>query len=510
MKVRRIVVITVLMMIFAGLLSAATSDKSREFQEQIDEQNRQKLEAGVIMPAQEDLILVKCEDPDCSVQYQISRREMYQYMRENVDPVKMQQPVLVCRKCGKESVYEVVKCCECEHVFYPNTVKGAYSDICPKCGCSEIKLRSTKPELLTAQERDKLRKLEERDRKQALKQVIDEAFAVSEMTWVMCMELDCQVKYQINTREMHWYIMEHVDPATMTAPALVCEKCGKKSVYEAVKCDKCKHIFYLGAVPWTYSDMCPKCKYSKRKDLRERAAALRRGSTRNNFQTLIGDGDFRSLMGLKGVEVRINPVKHTGENNYIDIVKLQRWVSSYLGENGVEVLKPGGRRTTPDGPLLLVTIRIANIAGRDTVGGCISVDLEDTVNAQRLGELKLRGIVWRKIELKTGRKYGIGDKIFEQVKDIIDNFIKDYHKANKAAPTRGDMITGTVRYLMFEGGFYGIVGDDGRKYDPVKLPEKFRKDGVRVRFRAREKKNVAGIHMWGKIVVIEKIEFAGN
>jgi hypothetical protein len=57
--------------------------------------------------------------------------------------------------------------------------------------------------------------------------------------------------------------------------------------------------------------------------------------------------------------------------------------------------------------------------------------------------------------------------------------------------------TGTVVYLSFEGGFYGIKGDDGRSYDPANLPEDFRTDGLRVRFEAKELTGSASFHMWG-------------
>jgi len=75
-------------------------------------------------------------------------------------------------------------------------------------------------------------------------------------------------------------------------------------------------------------------------------------------------------------------------------------------------------------------------------------------------------------------------------------------------PEENGLITakGTVRYLDLEGGFYGIVADDGTHYDPGEsLPEEFRRDGLRVRFTARPKEGVT-IRMWGKLVEIEKIE----
>ena len=69
-----------------------------------------------------------------------------------------------------------------------------------------------------------------------------------------------------------------------------------------------------------------------------------------------------------------------------------------------------------------------------------------------------------------------------------------------------EMINGTVQYNELEGGFYGLVADNGQKYDPINLSEEYRKDGLPVSFQVIEKKDMAGIHMWGKIVEIVKIE----
>ena len=67
-------------------------------------------------------------------------------------------------------------------------------------------------------------------------------------------------------------------------------------------------------------------------------------------------------------------------------------------------------------------------------------------------------------------------------------------------------IEGTVRYIDLEGGFWGITVDDGRKFDPLNLPEKFKKDGLRVNVKLRPRDEMAGLHMWGQIVEIIQIE----
>jgi hypothetical protein len=69
--------------------------------------------------------------------------------------------------------------------------------------------------------------------------------------------------------------------------------------------------------------------------------------------------------------------------------------------------------------------------------------------------------------------------------------------------------TGTIRYVNLEGGFYGLVADDGAKYDPTPLPDSLRKDGLRVRFRIQETK-VLTTRMWGTPVEVLRIEIPTN
>jgi inhibitor of cysteine peptidase len=66
--------------------------------------------------------------------------------------------------------------------------------------------------------------------------------------------------------------------------------------------------------------------------------------------------------------------------------------------------------------------------------------------------------------------------------------------------------TGTIQYNEFEGGFYGIVGDDGENYDPINLPSDFNEEGLRVKYTLKILKNQTSIHIWGIIVEIIKIE----
>ncbi|MCH8325301.1 MAG: hypothetical protein IIB83_01850 [Bacteroidetes bacterium] len=65
--------------------------------------------------------------------------------------------------------------------------------------------------------------------------------------------------------------------------------------------------------------------------------------------------------------------------------------------------------------------------------------------------------------------------------------------------------TGMVVYVGLEGGFYGIIGDNGKNYDPQSLPDEFIKDSLRVSFEYKVSENQVSIHMWGELIEIVKI-----
>jgi hypothetical protein len=65
---------------------------------------------------------------------------------------------------------------------------------------------------------------------------------------------------------------------------------------------------------------------------------------------------------------------------------------------------------------------------------------------------------------------------------------------------------GTVTYVDSVGGFYGIISDDGEHYDSIDLGSEFQEEGLRIRFEAKLRDDIRGIHMWGKVIEITKIE----
>jgi hypothetical protein len=66
-------------------------------------------------------------------------------------------------------------------------------------------------------------------------------------------------------------------------------------------------------------------------------------------------------------------------------------------------------------------------------------------------------------------------------------------------------LTGYVEYETTEGGFFGIVGDDGQKYQPTNLPHKVRTNGLPIKFDAVINDNIISTFMWGKIIDVSNV-----
>lgn len=67
-------------------------------------------------------------------------------------------------------------------------------------------------------------------------------------------------------------------------------------------------------------------------------------------------------------------------------------------------------------------------------------------------------------------------------------------------------IEGTIKKVDLEGGFYGIQGDDGKKYNPVNdLPESVRRDGLKVKAEV-EPSFAMSVRMWGQTVEVLSVE----
>ena len=78
-------------------------------------------------------------------------------------------------------------------------------------------------------------------------------------------------------------------------------------------------------------------------------------------------------------------------------------------------------------------------------------------------------------------------------------------KNERLSRTDTFVLKGTVVEKDLEGGFFAIVGDDGKTYEPLNLPEAFKNNGMRIKATVRARDDVGSIHMVGDIVEIVDI-----
>jgi len=67
---------------------------------------------------------------------------------------------------------------------------------------------------------------------------------------------------------------------------------------------------------------------------------------------------------------------------------------------------------------------------------------------------------------------------------------------------------GEIVRVALEGGFWGIVASDGRRFDPGQLPAGFQKAGLRVRVVARLASGRISFRQWGQAIEIVTLEHA--
>lgn len=97
-------------------------------------------------------------------------------------------------------------------------------------------------------------------------------FDANAKIYMLCANPDCKASYEMTIKEFQEE-MQAMGPEGMMMPGmgpmvLTCKECGKKSAYQAEKCEKCGEIFvpnYMNAED--YPDRCPKCQYSKMEEM---------------------------------------------------------------------------------------------------------------------------------------------------------------------------------------------------------------------------------------------------
>jgi len=64
---------------------------------------------------------------------------------------------------------------------------------------------------------------------------------------------------------------------------------------------------------------------------------------------------------------------------------------------------------------------------------------------------------------------------------------------------------GTIKFMAFEGGFYGIVTDNNLKLLPVNLDTQYKQNGAVISFTGKLLKNINTIQQWGTAFEVNDI-----
>ncbi len=67
-------------------------------------------------------------------------------------------------------------------------------------------------------------------------------------------------------------------------------------------------------------------------------------------------------------------------------------------------------------------------------------------------------------------------------------------------------VSGKVAYQNLGTGFWGIIGNDGKKWRPVNMPEQLKTEGKPVIITVEEIHDDFSIEMWGTTVKIIRFE----
>jgi len=91
----------------------------------------------------DETVWVKCANDDCQEEYQMGKRDYFEFIQQNSSPMSPVLPPMICRQCDEESLYRAIECQMCKTVFFEDKESGDFKDRCPECDYSKIeKLRN--------------------------------------------------------------------------------------------------------------------------------------------------------------------------------------------------------------------------------------------------------------------------------------------------------------------------------------------------------------------------------
>ena len=208
------------------------------------------------------------------------------------------------------------------------------------------------------------------------------------------------------------------------------------------------------------------------------------------------DVEILILEGLKGVSVEvIQPVSAFEDKpsfNPVKVDELHTTVERLLNESDIKVFDDTS--DDPDIGHVAVTINIWKTGPAINFIVQVEVELYQQATLVRDTRFQILTPTWplgakvpdsRKPVIVTHHE--IAPTVRNEIETKIKMLIGDYLEANPLPEPKPDfsgMMNGTIRYSSEEGGHYFIFADNGVIYNPLNLPEQYKRHGLRVAFRA--------------------------
>lgn len=92
---------------------------------------------GITAVDPNEMVLVKCSDPNCGITYQMSNRAYLEHISQHSITIRMETILPICKKCGKASMERAIKCEKCGTIFIYGKDSSDFPDKCPNCGHSK-------------------------------------------------------------------------------------------------------------------------------------------------------------------------------------------------------------------------------------------------------------------------------------------------------------------------------------------------------------------------------------
>ncbi|MCJ8295720.1 MAG: hypothetical protein MJK15_15055 [Colwellia sp.] len=88
----------------------------------------------------------------------------------------------------------------------------------------------------------------------------------------------------------------------------------------------------------------------------------------------------------------------------------------------------------------------------------------------------------------------------------IENKVTELRESDMNQSTKEAWQQVTVKYLNFEGGFYGLVSSKGEKFLPMNLDKEYQLEGTQLKVKGLLIKDMMTIQQWGEPFKITDVE----